>query len=265
MDAVFRNQKIENWVALRILNFLNAAQSPDDIAGKILDNPNTGGDRAIGETVASRILEKRDSLPFGHFSSIEELEDITGFGEDKMSDFIFTLGIRAADAFRNAMYDGIILDNWTLEHHTTVFESEADFYQIVNIESNFVNWVADAVEKISLSKFEEFRAAVLTKRLVQKCYVDRYDVANFGSYAFALWFYQFDADNWFTFERVRTEIERYLNYYAFMNASNEQLFVLFKGFDNAAALVSAITSQDLPVVVNPVERAITIWTAELRD
>lgn len=266
MDSVFKNQKIEPWVALRILNFLNAAQSANDIAGKILDNPNVGGESTIGETVATRILEKRDSLQFGRFSSIEELEDIAGFGEDKMNDFIFTLGIRAADAFKKRMYDeGIIFDNWTLEHHTTIFETEEDFYITANIESNLVAFVADKVEKIALKNLEDERAAYLAKLLAQKCYLDYYEVANFGSYAFALWFYQIAADNWFTFERVRVEIEQYLNYYAYLNAAYEQQFLLFKGFDNGATLVRAITQSDLPVVINPVERAITIWTAELRD
>lgn len=269
MDSIFKNQKIEPWVALRILNFLNAAQSAKDIAGKILDNPNVGGENAIGETVAARILEKRDSLQFGRFSSIVELEDIPGFGEDKMNDFIFTLGVRAADAFKKRMYDGIISDNWTLEHHTTIFETEEDFYITANIESNLVAFVADEVEKIALKNLENpdsnRDAAYLAKLLVQKCYLDYYEVANFGSYAFALWFYQFDADNWFSFERVRTELESYLNYYAYLNAAYEQQLVLFKGFNNNPALVRAISPPDLPVVINPVERAITIWTAELRD
>lgn len=265
MDSIFRNQKIEDWVALRILNFLNAAQSSEDIAGKILDNPQEGGDTTIGTTVAARILEKRDSLPFGHFTSIEELEDIAGLGEDKINDFIFTLGVRAADAFKKAMYNGVISDNWTLEHYTTVFETEEDFYNTANIESNLTAWVAEEIEKIALKNLGQDQGAYLAKKLLQKSYLDRYDVAHFGSYAFAFWFYQFASDNWFTFERVRTEIESYLNYYAYLNAAYEQQFLLFKGFTNNPALVQAISQPDLPMVINPIERAITIWTAELRD
>lgn len=265
MDSTFRNQKIENWVALRILNFLNQAQSIDDIVGKVLDDPNSGGSGTIGETVAAHILEKRNSLQFGRFSEISELEGIPGLGEDKMRDLIFTLGVRAADAFRKSMYNGVLFDNWSLEHYTTVFETDEDFYHTANIESNLVNWVADEVEKIALKNLEQDQGAYLAKKLLQKSYVERYDVAHLGSYAFAFWFYQFDSDNWFTFERVRVEIEQYLNYYAYLNAANEQQFLLFKGFTNNPALVRAISQPDLPVVINPVERAITIWTVELRD
>jgi len=265
MDAIFKNQKIENWVALRILNFLNAAQSVNDIVGKVLDDPNSGGKTTIGETLAARILEKRKTTSFDRFHAINELDGISGFGEDKMRDLIFTFGVRAADAFRKNMFNGVLLDNWSLEHYTTIFETEEDFYITANIESNLVAFVADEVEKISMQKFGDERAAYLTKLLAQNCYLDRYDVAHFGSYAFALWFYQIAYDNWFTFERVRSEIEQYFNYYAYLNAGYEQQFLLFKGFNNSAALVSAVTQPDLPVVINPVEHSITIWTAELRD
>lgn len=265
MDAIFKNQKIENWVALRILNFLNAAQSVNDIVGKVLDDPNTGGKMTIGETVAARLLEKRKSTPFDRFQDIQELEDVAGLGEDKVRDLIFTLGVRAADAFRKAMFDRVILDNWSLEHYTTVFETEEDFYITANIKSNLVTFVADEVEKIALKNLGNDSAAYLAKLLIQKSYPEQYDVAHFGSYAFALWWYRFDYDNWFTFERVRMEIEQYLNYYAYLNAAYEQQLVFFKGFSNSPALVRAISVPDLPVVINPVERAITIWTAELRD
>lgn len=266
MDAVFQNQKIESWVELRILNFLNAAQTVEDIVGKVLDDPNAGGSATIGETVAQRILEKRNSLaPFGRFDSISQLEGIPGLGEDKIRDLIYTFGVRAADAFRKSMYDGIILDNWQLEHHTYYFPSEEEFLLTATIESNFVQHVAYQVEQISLQKFGNEEAAYLANLLAQQSYLDRYDSAHVGSYAFALWFYQFDQDNWFSFERVRTTIEPYLSYYSERNAAYEQQFVLFKGFPNGATLVRAVTTPDLPVVINPVENAITIWTAALYD
>lgn len=40
---------------------------------------------------------------------------------------------------------------------------------------------------------------------------------------------------------------------------------LYKGFDNTGVLVSAVMQDDLPVVVNRGERAITIWTCQLND
>ncbi len=265
MDAVFGNQKIEGWVELRILNFLNAAQTVDDIVNQVLDDPNSGGKGSIGETVAARILEKRNTLQFGRFDSINQLEGIPGLGEDKIRDLIYTFGVRAADAFRKSMYNGVILENWRLEHHTYYFPNEDEFLLTATIESNFIQHVAYQVEQISLQKFGNDEAAYLANLLAQQSYLDRYDSAHVGSYAFALWFYQFDQDNWFSFERVRQEIESYLNYFVHFNAAYEQQFVLFKGFPNGATLVRAVTTPDLPVVINPVEHAITIWTAELLD
>ncbi len=42
MESVIGNQKIEHWVAIRILNFLNTAQSASDIVRMVKDDPSAG-------------------------------------------------------------------------------------------------------------------------------------------------------------------------------------------------------------------------------
>ncbi|MBK7873161.1 MAG: hypothetical protein IPJ74_22060 [Saprospiraceae bacterium] len=266
MDAVFGNQKIEHWVAIRILNFLNRVKKAEEIVSGVKDDPNSGAAGegvAIGETVAKRILEKRNSLQFHRFTSIDQLEGIPGLGEDKIRDLIYTFGVRAADAFRNAMFNGVILDNWKLEHYTYYFLSDQDFNNTVNIPSNFTGHIAHQIERIAEEKTENDRAAYLAGKLIQSAYQEFFESAHLGSYAFAFWLYRFDYDNWFSFERVRLEAEKYLSYYE--QSIYELRFGFFKGFSTAGLLTEGITKSDLPIVINPVERAITIWTAELFD
>ena len=169
----------------------------------------------------------------------------------------------AATTFREAMYNGVILSNWDLEHHTIQFDDEADFEAIIGASSTFTNFVATQVEVISNEKYSNSKAAELAGELLKKCYLEPFPDPHYGAYALAFWFYQFDADNWFTFERVRQETEKYLNFYE--NWDERLELFLFKGFDNAGILVSAVTQEDLPVVVNHGENAITIWTAQLND
>lgn len=267
MVAIFGNQKIESWVAIRILNFLNYTRDAAQIVETVKDDPNSGnpgGGAAIGEVVASRILEKRNSLPNRRYDSINELEGISGFGEDKMRDMVYTFGVRAADAFRDGLFKkNIIADNWKVEHHTHYFQSEEEFDFTANIASNFTGFVAHEVGRLVETRKKNELAGYLSEQLIKEAHQDAYDISHYGSYAFAFWFYQFDADNWFSFERIRLEIEQYLSYY--ISPTDDLRVVFFKGFPNSAALVDGITQPDLPVVLNRPERAISIWTAELFD
>ncbi len=92
--------KLTPAIEQRILDFLNYARIPTDISGKepqdgpVFDNPNTGyGDQVrdydIGELVAGRIIKLRDSLPGKVFSSARQLDEVKGFGQDKLNDLIF--------------------------------------------------------------------------------------------------------------------------------------------------------------------------------
>ncbi len=85
----------------KILDFLNNASTWDDIAGiepmvgPVLDDPEKGDHRPfkgydIGEITAKNILNRRNSLSGGKFTSVAQVKDIRGMGEDKYHDLEYT-------------------------------------------------------------------------------------------------------------------------------------------------------------------------------
>ncbi len=248
----------------RILHFLNAVKTIEEITGPNIVQDHEGGGYTIGEEVAQRILDKRNSLPAKRFSKIEQLtEGVPGFGDDKLKDLAHSIAIPAAKYFRGKMYSEVIGENWELNHHTVHFADRDAFIEIVENESRFREWVGEQIEQIVLQKLDNPVAARLAKLLVRHYHIEQHDISHFGSFVFAFWFYQFDADNWFSFEKVRLVIEEYLSYYNFYRHRLE--FRLFKGFENNSLLAGAITRPDLPVVVNYGEQEISIWMAQLND
>ena len=76
------DKEINQSVALKVLDFLNSVKSVKEI----LSLREKSDDFDIGEVVAQRILEKRESLKI--FTSLSQLSDIKGFGQDKFNDLI---------------------------------------------------------------------------------------------------------------------------------------------------------------------------------
>jgi len=85
----------------RVLEFINSAQKPEDIAGiepqegPVYDDPTKGyGDQIrdydIGLTVARRIINDRNALDPPEFTTKEQLMKVRGFGIDKMNDLAYT-------------------------------------------------------------------------------------------------------------------------------------------------------------------------------
>lgn len=85
-----------------ILDFLNRAQTPEDIAGPdgsgvgpVVDDPGRFKGRGIGRgydigvKVAQRILDRRNELG-GRFTDLDQLAGISYFGEDKFNDLVYT-------------------------------------------------------------------------------------------------------------------------------------------------------------------------------
>ncbi|MEQ8702651.1 MAG: hypothetical protein RIC19_01965 [Phaeodactylibacter sp.] len=246
----------------RLLGFLNRIDNATALSEAIRDrNQNSG--TGIGEKVAERILKARNDLPGRHFQNLKQVEAVPGLGKDKILDLMHAFKKPAAQAFRSSMYNGVILNNWELEYFTSIFENEAAFQEIIDSKSSLAEFVGDQVEQISLERYSNSKAAELAGELVERCYDEYFPDSHFGAYALALWFYQFDADNWFSFERVLKETEKYLNFYPEWEDRLE--LHLYKGFDNTGVLVDPVTQVDLPVVINRGERAITIWTCQLND
>jgi len=103
---------VDEWLVNRVLAFLNGAETAEDIAGTepqigpVVDNPETGyGDQIddydIGVLVATRMLTKRDGLGSDGFTNLKQLDDVDGFGIDKLNDLLFSSDCANVDAVRN--------------------------------------------------------------------------------------------------------------------------------------------------------------------
>jgi len=101
--ATFTELGIDNATKNRILNFLNSAINAVAIAGvepqkgPVLDDPSTGyGDQIddydIGLTVAQRIIDKRNTFSGNTFTSLAQLSNINGLGQDKFNDLVYSFG-----------------------------------------------------------------------------------------------------------------------------------------------------------------------------
>lgn len=264
--AKFKNIEVKDWVAARILYFFNVARDVSDIVDHpdLKDNPENGTNGVtIGPTVAKRILERKQQLQFRRFRNISKLEGIQGFGEDKFNDLIYSFGSTAAEAFRQGMFNGVILDNWRLDNQTIAYKDEASFLKVANNESMFRELIAAKLQETEIAAGKSYQEARYKALLVQKSYLEVFDIAHYGAIAFGFYFYQFDADNWFSFDRVRLECEKYLSYHPSHKYRLE--LRLFKGFQEAGLRSTSTTQGMIPVVVNYGEQSIDIWEAELFD
>ncbi len=258
---------IAPWIERRILAFVNQARRPADLLGpdRLKDAPDDGSSSGytIGETVAQRLLAYRDQLPRRRYQRLTELDQVPGMGPDKLKDLIYTFGQPADQTFLQDMYDGIIFSNFELKADTIHISDERHFLETVDQPARFIELVGLRVQSLCEARFDQPRACRLALKLLQYAYQERFVSGSIGAYAFALWFFRFDEDNWFSFERVHAACDRYLNRYRYVNDRLE--LRLFKGFDNAGILAGGITVLDLPVVVNYAEQKITLWSGQLND
>ena len=108
--AKISSEGISENVITQVLQFLNTAKTPEDIAGiepqdgPVYDDPTIGYGQPgydIGALVGERILAKRRDLG-GKFTRLEELSGIPGFGQDKFQDLVRGFGLPPP-----AVFDGI--------------------------------------------------------------------------------------------------------------------------------------------------------------
>ncbi|KAF0236159.1 MAG: hypothetical protein FD181_2974 [Prolixibacteraceae bacterium] len=94
---------IDPIIEKRILDFVNSAKTPEDIAGTepqegpVFDNPLSGSgdqlrDYDIGLTVAARIISERNKRGPAGFTSIDQLYKVRYVGFDKINDLVFSFG-----------------------------------------------------------------------------------------------------------------------------------------------------------------------------
>ena len=250
---------------MRALNFFNSVRSSKEITDRpqIKDDPFFQGmGYRIGEVVAERIIEVRQTLADQKFTSIDQLEAVKGIGEDKIHDILFSFQLSAAEAFLEDMYSNVIGDNWQLKHHTMVIRDREEFLQRVKNESDFRNTVGRHYGKVLAERGMDPEAVRLAGLLLSKAHFETFDLSHFGGIDFGFWFYRFDADNWFSFDKIWTTCERYLSYYSHPTLPIE--LRMFKAHD-IEGLQPLGSSDIIPVVVNYPEQAISIWECELFD
>ncbi len=100
-NIIAEDEDVPQDVENRILNFLNSANSWEDIAGvepqagPAFDDPATGygdqiNDYDIGEAAATEILNERNALRNNKFASLGQVRNVYGVGVDKINDLIYT-------------------------------------------------------------------------------------------------------------------------------------------------------------------------------
>lgn len=262
--AKFNANSSPLWVQKRVIAFVNGAKKASDIVEGVKDFSNNSQGYGIGETVANRILNKRNSLPARRFRTIEQFSDIEGLGEDKFNDLLDTFNVLSAEEFRNKMFsEKFLFDNWEFAHHTIQLPDLKNFQQTVSSIESLKHFVAAQIKTLVFKEQQNRTLAKLAAQSIRSAYVEDYPEAYLGSYAWALWFFGFDADNWFSFEAMRLRIETYLS--TFYYASDDISLFLFKGFENDGTLTDGIGVLDLPVTVSYAEQSISIWWATLFD
>lgn len=258
-------RKTPEWVNNRILNYFNQINDADELIAGIKDDPSNGKGYAIGKVLAVKILKHKNNLPARRFRDIDELMAIKGFGKDKLKDLVYSLGTVAAKAFQQSLYNnGVIYkENWPVEYFSFPIKDEKIFNQIANNNGELRNFVSASISKICRSKRVKKAAHESMVEQVESAYIDPYsNGTEEAQIAMALWFYRFDADNWFSFERMLEQTGAYFNYHAAPVWQMDLRF--FKGVEHQI-LKAGITPEDLPVVINHAEQSITIWTAALYD
>ncbi|MEA3265688.1 MAG: hypothetical protein U9P42_01920 [Candidatus Fermentibacteria bacterium] len=143
------------------------------------------------------------------------------------------------DNFVKSMREKILPDCFELKKIPFYFEDRDEFMSMAGDTQSFLSYVQ------RVSGF-----------LCEGCYSDVFYSGFLGSYAFALWFMEFDQDNWFSFEDVLTETKEYLNSYS--SVAHRRELRLIKGSFSPMNL-------DLPVVVDYENLTVAVWTGELRD
>ncbi len=262
------SNSIPSWIQNRILSFFNRAQNINDILdGTIQDDPSNGPGNTMGQTLAARILRERNNLPWQRFTTFQQLDDIRGVGTGTIQDLVYSFGTTADEAFKQAMYStGTIYPvNWPLEYFRYEIADQAAFNALATNEQNLRTFIVDKVSTESQNNNVQAASIAAMTGEVTSAYIDSFSNSTpEAGYAFALWFYRFDADNWFSWERIQERTLAYFDYHQ-GGATWQMDFYLFKGFVNRGIVPPGISAKDLPVTVNWAEQTVSFWISALYD
>lgn len=261
---------LPSWVRVRVLHFLNEASDARTLLNQIPETKSEVDGRPqdyfLGHKVAERILEMREILPGKRYSNLKQLRDVRGLGSDKFKTILQSFNLPSAQLFVNGLYEKKVLskDNWTLQPHTLFFEKRAEFLEITHdscrLKSRVQNMLAELAQKHERPVAERRLLHHMTESAFSDTYTNSTDEA---ALALALWFYQFDADNWFTIEKIQEECQTYFGLYRGSHTWRMDLHLL-KPFDHSL-LIDGLAPKALPVVCAEAELSVTIWLSGLRD
>jgi len=257
---------IPAWVANRIVAYFNRASSISAITREIKDDPSDGKGGAIGRTVARRILQKRDQMGWRKFRTLEEIYEVEGMGPDKLEDLVYTLGVPAAQAFVNEMYDEQVIfrENWPLKFYSTHIESLEDFSATVQDEKRFRAFVSEQMKAFCQQEEVDEKTCDRIRKGINSAYIDPFNnsSSDYPAYEFAQWFFGIDMGNFFFFE---SGVPRTRNYFEYHPGSPWEMELrMFKGVQ-ASLISGGIVPDDLATVVNYPEQVITTWATALFD
>lgn len=258
------SENTPDWVKNRIMGFFNRAQNVNDILdGSIQDDPTDGPGNTLGRTLAARIIRTKNTLPKSRFTDFNQVANIQGIGQGTLDDLVFSFGDAAAEYFRTQMYANNVIyeENWPLQYYRTVIEDKNEFTHVISDPERLKEWVAGTVKEYCESSKRDC-SEMLSQ--LQNAYIDQYHNSSpTAAYALALWFYEFDADNWFSWERIQEQTLKYFDYHMGAYPWYMELY-FFKGVKQNL-IKPGICPDDLVMVVNWPERAITIWVSALYD
>jgi len=248
-----------HWALPRLLTFLNRARTTEVIleAPELTDDPASGGENGyvIGEKVAQNILTHRSRLPRRRYLSEEDILSVPGLGQDKLNDLLHSFSVSADEAFIAALRAGPIGENWELTPHTINYRNDEAYFLSTAGLDRLALTIADQVA--ATRRITKNEAAVLCR----SAYVATHEEAHIASFPFAQWWYYFDQDNWFSFEQIRLLCENYLGHY---QGDKSIKLCMFHSY-NASPLNAVWHRELFPVILNPMERKITVWEVQLND
>ncbi|HHG83420.1 MAG TPA: hypothetical protein ENJ82_01625 [Bacteroidetes bacterium] len=260
----FSIKNIAYWKLKCILNALNSFPNAPELSAAVQAAPGLEpGLPALEEALAQRIFDRKAAQQHGRFTAIGQLQNIDGLSQDKLQNLVYSFGISAAEQFKLSMYHDLLQDNWVLNYDRSEFPDERAFLNLVDNPTAFKSWLADKVAELAVQKTGQANNGPLAQKSLNNACVESFYSGYVGSYSMALWFFRFDEDNWFSFDRVHEKTEIYLSSPAYARDRIE--LRNFVGFENSGLLANPITVSGLPVTVNYMEQTISIWSCQLND
>lgn len=250
-----------HWQKQALLHYINSVETAEQLAASDdgVEDPGHG----LGKPMADKIIAARALIPGRRFSNVEQMLDIPGFGLDKLESLVAAVARTADEGFEAGLRDGLLGDNWEVEAVKRLFPDDATFHHVIDNPFNFRRVVIELLygeyPELHWHRNEQWHQILL----IERAFIESFEDGHMGSFALAFWFYHFAQDNWFDFGDMRKVCESYLTHYG--PALEDQLQLrLIKGFNNPN--MTRLNAEDiLPVVVNPVERGITVWKVQLSD